>query len=382
MTDASPSAAPNVSCTTTVEHDTSAALAIEEVTALEASVLTCPGWLDLNVPLRAERDAIRLSENLLAAEPELDGPAADAAVRRLAEAVAVEGRLVNAPIYQLLTIQAARGGLEGTVGVTEFVSYALTMDLLEAELIDAIADGRSCLPGTLPLRDRFLPDTAAVLQLDTRLCAGGPLALCAIAGPGGRSRRGVPDYLLLVQERRGSVLNAARRLAVIPKAFHGPMSDPSDDAAIAATLERELEEELFGRDDIDSTHQDQLRPDPMHPSLRAGPMRWLTEHADDDQWTMECTGFGLNLVSGNFEFASLIVVEDEEWWGRFGGSIQANWESAGLRSYSSLDRDLLGRLCQDPSWSNEGLFALLQGFRHLTAREGHRANLPIIDVEV
>jgi hypothetical protein len=160
------------------------------------------------------------------------------------------------------------------------------------------------------------------------------------------------------------------------------MSDPSDDAAIAATLERELEEELFGRDDIDSTHQDQLRPDPMHPSLRAGPMRWLTEHADDDQWTMECTGFGLNLVSGNFEFASLIVVEDEEWWGRFGGSIQANWESAGLRSYSSLDRDLLGRLCQDPSWSNEGLFALLQGFRHLTAREGHRANLPIIDVEV
>jgi len=43
----------------------------------------------------------------------------------------VEGRLVNAPIYQLLTIQAARGGLEGTVGVTEFVSYALTMDLLE-----------------------------------------------------------------------------------------------------------------------------------------------------------------------------------------------------------------------------------------------------------
>jgi hypothetical protein len=365
-----------------LEHDTSAALAIEEVTALEASVLTCPGWLDLNVPLRAERDAIRLSENLLAAEPELDGPAADAAVRRLAEAVAVEGRLVNAPIYQLLTIQAARGGLEGTVGVTEFVSYALTMDLLEAELIDAIADGRSCLPGTLPLRDRFLPDTAAVLQLDTRLCAGGPLALCAIAGPGGRSRRGVPDYLLLVQERRGSVLNAARRLAVIPKAFHGPMSDPSDDAAIAATLERELEEELFGRDDIDSTHQDQLRPDPMHPSLRAGPMRWLTEHADDDQWTMECTGFGLNLVSGNFEFASLIVVEDEEWWGRFGGSIQANWESAGLRSYSSLDRDLLGRLCQDPSWSNEGLFALLQGFRHLTAREGHRANLPIIDVEV
>jgi hypothetical protein len=40
------------------------------------------------------------------------------------------------------------------------------------------------------------------------------------------------------------------------------------------------------------------------------------------------------------------------------------------------------RLCQDPSWSDEGLFALLQGFRRLTARGGHRANLPIIDVGI
>ena len=344
-------------------------------------MLTRPGWLDLDVPLRAEREAIKLAENFMAPDPELDEPAAGAAVRRLAEAVAVGGRLVNAPIYQLLAIRADRGALEGTVGVTEFVSYALTMDLLEAELIDAIIDGRDCLPGALPLRDRFLPDTATVLQLDTRLCAGGPLALCAVARPGSRTRRGVPDYLLLVQERSGSVLNAARRLAVIPKAFHGPMSDPSDDAALAATLERELEEELFGRDDVDSTHQDQRRADPMHPSLLSGPMRWLADHADGE-WTMECTGFGLNLVSGNFEFASLIVVEDEEWWGRFGGSIEANWESAGLRSYSSLDHDLLARLCQDPSWSQEGLFALLQGFRRLAARRGHRVNLPIIDVKV
>ena len=47
--------------------------------------------------------------------------------------------------------------------------------------------------------------------------------------------------------------------------------------------------------------------------------------------------------------------------GPFGGSIQANWESAGLRCYSSLDRDLLAQLCHDPAWSNEGLFTLLQG---------------------
>jgi hypothetical protein len=95
-----------------------------------------------------------------------------------------------------------------------------------------VAAGQDCLPGTLPLRGRFLPDAATVLGVDQRLCAGGPLALCAIARPGSHTQSA--DYLLLIQERSGSVLNAARRLAVIPKAFHQPLSDHAADAALAA----------------------------------------------------------------------------------------------------------------------------------------------------
>jgi hypothetical protein len=34
------------------------------------------------------------------------------------------------------------------------------------------------------------------------------------------------------------------------------------------------------------------------------PMRWLIDHVDTGQWCMEYTGFGLNLVNGNFEFGS------------------------------------------------------------------------------
>ena len=90
---------------------------------------------------------------------------------------------------------------------------------------------------------------------------------------------------------------------------------------------------------------------------------------------------GPHLVSGNFEFASLIVIDDEEWWDRFGGQIEANWESDGLRRYSSLDRDLLTELIHDPSWSNEGLFALLQGFRRLALTGEDRVDLPTIDWE-
>lgn len=345
---------------------------------LKTSILTRPDWLDLQIPLRSARGSISLAAEAGLPAPELDPVAADAAARRVAEAVATSARLVNAPIYHLVEAKASPGDLSGSMGITEFVHYALTMDLLETELVDALASGRPTAPGALPLRDRYLPDTGSVLDLRGRLCAGGALALFAIARPAHLSPRRAPDYVLLVQERSGSVLNSASRLAVIPKAFHGPMSDPGSDTALAATLERELEEELFGRDEVDSTHEAQRRADPMHPSLLSGPMSWLMGH--EDAWDMECTGYGLNLVSGNYEFASLIAVHDDQFWERFGGHIQANWESSGLRPYSSLDPDLLRHVCCDPAWSNEGLFAFLQGLRRLASIGGHRVDLPSITI--
>ncbi len=231
-------------------------------------------------------------------------------------------RLVDTPLYRLLSIDVGKGQVIGEVGVTPFVHYALTMDLLEGELIDTISASTSVRRGGLPLRDRYLPDTESVLDVPGRLCAGGVLALCAIARPAGLHGRA--DYLLIVQERSGHVLNAAHTLAVIPKGFHEPLADYRADAQVGATLLRETEEELFGRDDLDNTVTDQRCLDPMHPSRLSEPMRWLSEtpHA----LRMECTGFGLNLVSGNYEFASLMVIEDEEFWPQYGGQIEANWD--------------------------------------------------------
>ena len=94
---------------------------------------------------------------------------------------------------------------------------------------------------------------------------------------------------------------------------------------------------------------------------------------------MECTGFGLNLVSGNFEFAALLVIDAEDFWSRYGGQIEANWESMSLRQYSSLDNESLAELVHDPAWSNEGMFALLQGLRRLKQIGGSRVNMPAIE---
>jgi hypothetical protein len=343
------------------------------------SILTRADWLDLDCPLRPATDRLVVASTAPDANAALDGESAAHAAQRLAETLALGIRLVDMPLFDLLNVRIGKGQVTGSVGVARFVSYALTLDLLEGELIDALAAGAPTSPGSLPLRDRYLPNLAAVLDLPGRLCAGGTLALCAIARPAS-PHRGPADYVLLVQERSGQVVNAARRLAVTPKGFHQPMTDYRTDAQLGATLRREMEEELFGREEIDNTVSEQRRADPMHPSRLSEPMSWLL--AEPGRLRIECTAFGLNLMSGNFEFPSLIVIEDDEFWTRYGGLIEANWESSSLRQYSSLDGDLLTDLIAEPGWSNEGLFALLQGLRRLSRIGGERVDVPRIEWEI
>lgn len=365
-------------------YDTSAPWALHRVQVdgapVSTSVLTQPAWLDLRLPLGVGRDTLTFSPQDTDA-PTLDEYGALAAVDRLASGIAADLRIVNAPIYQLQTIDVSNNGINGVVEIARFLDYALTLDLLEGELADALVNGREATPGALPLRDRYLPTMGAVTNLGERLCAGGALSLLAIARPARRARHN-RDYLILIQERSPQVLNAARRLAVIPKSFHAPLVDYAGDAQISLTLEREMEEELFGRDEVDSvfTHH-QLRADPMHLSRLSAPMRWLTEHPDPADWSMECTAVGFNLVSGNYEIANLIAIHNETWWAQYGGDIAANWESANLRRYSTLDRSSLTSLIHDTSWSNEGLFAALQGIRRLAETGGDRVDLPSIEWE-
>lgn len=343
------------------------------------TVLTRAEWLDLACRLNGDGDSLTLADDVPDLNVELDGPTHAAAIRRIAEGVAVGAKIVDSPTYRLVDVDPRPGRLAGRFGLTTFAQYALTMDLLEAELTDALAAGEPVKPGTLPLRGRYLPDLATARNVGERVCAGGALALLAIARPAAGSRPA--DYLLLVQERSGRVLNAARRLAVIPKCFHQPISDYRADTGIGATLQREMEEELFGRDDVDIVAGSLRAAAPMHPSRLSEPMRWLHDASEPEQWQMECTGFGLNLVSGNYEFPSIIAIHDEEFWHRFGGDIVANWEADNLRQYSSRDRAMVARLLADETWSNEGLFAFVQGIRRLAEVGGDRVDLPTVEVE-
>ncbi|EIU37091.1 hypothetical protein [Mycobacteroides abscessus] len=347
---------------------------------IATSILTSREWTELVVPLGYGQDALTISPESSAPLLALDAKAATAAVYRIAESVNLQTRVFNAALYCLTDIEVTASRIGGQVWLGQFTDYMLTLDLLENELVDALVDGGGDATWSqLPLRKHYLGSIEQALDLRHRLCAGGALALLAIARPPARGHGA--DYAIIVQERSARVLNAAGRLAVIPKAFHQPLSDFSDDAQLSATLERELEEELLGREELELAGGPGQHLDPLHRSRLSEPMRWLADRRDSDVWRTECTGFGLNLISGNYEFASLIAIEDEEWWTLFGGHLVTNWEAGGIRIYSSLDIDGIATLVNDERWSNEGLFAFLQGIRHLARMGGPRINLPSIELE-
>lgn len=352
---------------------------------LTLSILVRPGWLGAAVELATDQERFRLTTRAPDPLPgPLGGALLEAALLRLAH-VEVSGTvLVDSPVYRLLDVAIAPHCLNATVALADFASYALTLDLLETELITALVPGPLHTQARLPLRDTYLPSVTSALAMGERLCVGGPVALFAAARGRTRRSQGQPDYVLLVQERSSRVLNVVGKLAVVPKAFHGPTVEPAREASLSASLERELEEELLGRDDLANLSENSYRrADPFHPDHLSEPMRWLRERWQTDAYRIECVGFGINLLTGNYEFPCLIVIDDEEWWARYSGQVEANWEISRIRCYSSRDTAGLQALATDPKWSNEGLFAFLEGLRRLAEHgDGSRVALPRIEVDV
>jgi hypothetical protein len=158
-------------------------------------------------------------------------------------------------------------------------------------------------------------------------------------------------------------------------AFHQPTGEVSEEAPLSVTLHRELEEELLGRADLEQLTEEGYRHvDPLHAQQTSEPLAWLLDRRDT--YRTECTGFGLNMVTGSYDLPCLVIVDDPEWWDRFGHLVETNWEAQRIRRYSSLDSAGLAALIADPRWSNEGLFGLVQGLLRLN-EVGDQARLSI-----
>jgi hypothetical protein len=331
------------------------------------SILTNSDWVDLGIRLGGDAESCPPAGRA-DATIRLNDLQAQAALERLAVVEVTGTVVVNSVLYSLSEIQTGDGRLVAQFGRTEFAVYALTNDLLETELREAAQDEGS--GRTTPLRDAWLPTLSAGTAFGERVCVGGPICLVAIADG--------EQYQLLVQERSSRVLNVTGALAVIPKAFHQPMMDAYSETRISTTIERELEEELLGRTDLEQRSADSMRrAAPLHPLRSSAPMKWLRAHPDS--WRIECTAFGVNMVTGTYEFSCLVVIDDPGWWMSYGHLLEANWEADRLHRYSSLDTDGVAHLIDDPRWSNEGLFALIEGLHRLGELGPSLVRAPVIE---
>jgi hypothetical protein len=320
-------------------------------------VLADPRWLEVAVPMDTDHENFLFDYSSQPPATELTPAATQAAITRLAAIEVGQTVLHDNPLYRLLRIDIDHAHVSAALGLTSFASYALTADLLEAELLDSLADTVEGSARSLPLRNLYLPTAESALSFQDRVCAGGPACLTAVARP--------DDYLLIIQERSPHVLNMTGKLAVIPKAFHQPITDLAE-TQLSASIERELEEELLGRKDLERLScESGRRAAPRHPLTLSEPMRWLLDHRYSYQ--VQCTGFGVNMLTGTYEFPCLILIRinDAHWWSAYGDRVEANWETMRLRCYSSRDTDGIAALIADPQWSNEGLFAFIQGLRRL-----------------
>lgn len=337
---------------------------------ISLSILSKPEWRGLNIDLRAGGEESRIvGGQEVKPVDRMSSVIYESAIARLADAEVNNRVLINNPMFRLVSADVADGKLNTGFGLATFADYALRTGLMEIELIDALLKSE----GT-PVRDALLPSFDAAMDLGSYFCTGGTVGLFAAARPAAEGRPA--DYALLVQVRGNQVMDIAGKLSTVPKGWHQPIGEAAPQSRLGITLMREFEEELLGREDLEQMSEESKRlVDPLHQERTPPALASLLEKPG--AFHLRLTGFGLNLLSGTYEAPCLIVVDDENWWGEWGHEIVGNWETTSIDCHSTVDTNSLTTLVHDPRWSNEGLFALIEGIRCLTriGRKGRMASM-------
>ncbi len=338
---------------------------------IDTAVASRLDWIGLSVELDGGQERCQL---ISATPPEAQVPK-ESVAHLLASIEQMGLRIWNAPIYRLIDLDLSTSHLAASFALDEFLRYRFTIGLLLDELVQALVATDFSIEKTvssktelLPLRQQLLPDGSGLLNFRGRMCAGGLAVLFAMARPEPHN-----DFVIPIQRRSRLVADAQGMLSVIPKAFHQPMVDSYAELNPSFTAYRELYEELFSGEEVEKGVR-RLKVDWFFQECE--PLRWFRDHKG--AYNFECTSFGINLVSGNYEFGGLLAVRDEDFWRRYGHLLVTNWEVSEAEGLlvSSSDPQQLSELIRMPEWAGEGLFSFAEGLRRLKMLEPRRVNLP------
>lgn len=309
--------------------------------------------------------------------------------------------LWNGAIFRLADLDLGADHLTARFSIDSFMRCGIVNGLLDRELRgtmaavdqqalfeDPVALAEHLRP-LMSLRAALMPDAASIDRFGTRLCAGGTLTLLALARPAPYS-----DFALAMHRRSGEVVDGQGLLSVIPRAFHasirrfpvaaGFKAQLRDEVRLSATVLRELYEEVAGGIEAE-TLPDIESPDFFYADTDAAadPLRWLRAHPG--AWRLECTGFGVALVTGGYGFATLLVVQDEEFWSRFSEQLRGQMgevSAEGIWWVSSRDRAGLSALLRRTDHTADSLQTLVEGLRRLAKLDNVRVQLPELTVNV
>ncbi|MXV21971.1 hypothetical protein [Deinococcus xianganensis] len=261
--------------------------------------------------------------------------------------------------YSLRNIRVTGKDIELYFSEMSFYEWNDRYGDLEDEFISSVPDLLDRKKGlrdiNFDLRNRYLPDLGTVFNFNNRLAAGGVVVLTIIP-----TDIDANNALILVEERSGDVSDGRELLTTIPRGFHDRFASSRDDYHLETTVLREVAEEVFNRSGLRNGEID------TQVYLEASPP--IADLMGSQKYILMPTGFGIDLLKGNYTVTYLLLVTDKSWWRKYRHSQSLNYEfkqNGESRRLMLSETKQLERILQRPDWTSEGFFAFVEGLRAL-----------------
>lgn len=340
---------------------------------LATVVVTRQDWVGLQIELDGKNDQYELDKTVRSAERVSEKEAL-----AITAQIGAERRNVwDAALFRFLNLKLQRNRLRLTLGVSQFFDFLFSLGALEDELVQALIDYNLSVDNVLknrtaalPLRNNFLPNADAILNIQNRLCIGGAYVLLAFARPHPSN-----DYVFFAKRRSAEVATGRDMITLMPMGYHQPTkaATATSEVSLWNSVLREISEEIFGNEEA------------AHPPNRplAG---WDPENDPAVAWfnnnkghfVCEVVAGGFDLLQGNFNVGILLAVQDLSYLKHFGSLMQLNWEQndEDTQPISTKDTSRLAEALTDPRWNGMSRMTLLEGLKRLKALDASRVQLP------
>lgn len=337
----------------------------------EETLVKCPmvfrkDWLDLSIDLISDQTNYNLVSLDPYRLPRCFWETAESAKKDHSEQ---KVDIWDQSIYRLVRFEPDSIGMRVDFSVDGFYNFRYSIGLLQDEVWNVLCSSKLDLSNVnllsdFGLRNQMLP-AKNLLRFDRRISAGGVSTIVAFARDDG-------DFVIPIQVRSSKVSDSPGLLTPIPRAFHQPMVDATEEISIADTVWRELFEELFDGAGVEKQSR-HVQPNWWQTQSRE--ISWLK--ANPDALSFECICFGLDLLQGNYHFGILLVVKDPEFWRTYKNALIHNWEAAKIMRVFTSNTDQIRNFTTRTDWT-EDLCIFVESILRLREKFPDRVNIPQI----